>query len=200
MRKFIYILLITILLFTGVGLYLYTQYASVQPNKRESASVIMKIRALNRLETAAFTIEKIIDVKENAGSKISEILFGDAILLVAHGEVIAGIDLSKMKAEDVVIDGTSIKVRLPAPEILTTRLDSEKTRVYDRKQGILTKGDKDIESKARAEAETAIKKAACDGKILDRAYENAQKQIRAVLTSFDFEKIEITSDLVFVCK
>src|SRR5437868_6321278 len=56
-------------------------------------AVVKEMRQLSRLETATFTIEKIIDAGTN-GSAINKFLFGDRILLIANGQVIAGFDLS----------------------------------------------------------------------------------------------------------
>jgi hypothetical protein len=64
-------------------------------------------------------------------------LVGDKLLLVARGEVIAGVDLSQLKPSDVSVHGDAVAVRLPQPQILTTRIDNDKTRVYSRITGLL---------------------------------------------------------------
>jgi len=43
-------------------------------------------------------------------------LFGDKLLFVAHGEVIAGIDLAKMNPQDIWVANQILYVRLPQPE------------------------------------------------------------------------------------
>lgn len=153
-----------------------------------SKTVIKELRELNRLETASFTIEKVIDAG-TTGNRFQEILFGDRILLIAHGEVIAGFDLSKLKDEDVIVDKTTLRLILPRPEILVTRLDNEETRVYDRRQGLLTKGNNELESEARIAAEESIKEAACTGKILDEASKNARNQLTALFKTLGFTTV-----------
>src|SRR5687768_27092 len=96
-----------------------------------SQTVIKEMRKLNRLETASFTIEKVIDAGTN-GNRFQQILFGDRILLIAHGEVLAGFDLSKLDEKDISIDGQTLRMTLPPPQILSTSLNAENTRVYDR--------------------------------------------------------------------
>ena len=155
-----------------------------------SQTVIKQIRSLNRLETSSFTIEKIIDVG-TSGNKFSQFLVGDRILLIAHGTVIAGFDMSKIKNENINIKGGTLKLTLPAPEILVTKLDSDQTRVYDRQQGLLTKGDRNLETEARAEAEKVIKDAACKGGILGEASKNARNQLTTLLKSLGFETVII---------
>lgn len=155
-----------------------------------SKTVIKELRELNRLETASFTIEKVIDAGTN-GNRFQQILFGDRILLIAHGEVIAGFDLSKLENDDVKVDGSTLRLTLPAPEILTTRLDNEETRVYDRTQGLLTHGNDKLESQARVAAEQAIKEAACSGKILAEASKNARNQLTTLFKTLGFTTVII---------
>ena len=155
-----------------------------------SQTVIKQIRSLNRLETSSYTIEKIIDVG-TTGNGLKKILFGDKILLIAHGTIIGGFDLSKVKSENIVITNKTLKLTLPAPEILVTKLDSDQTRVYDRQQGLLTKGDNNLETEARNEAEKVIKDAACKGGILEDASKNARNQLTTLFKSLGFETVII---------
>ncbi len=164
-----------------------------QPNtyvNLSSTAVVKELQALNRYETTSFTIEKIIDAGKSGGV-FTNLLFGDKLLLIAHGQVIAGFDFSKLKNNSVSIRGESVTIDLPSPEILVSRIDEEKTRVYDRTTGILTKGDKDLESKARAVAEQSLRQAACDENILDEASENGRTQLTALLKALGFTTVII---------
>jgi hypothetical protein len=154
------------------------------------AAVIKEIRNLQRLETASFTIEKIID-GGTSGNVFQQLLFGDRILLIAHGQVIAGFDLSQISEKDIVVTNRSIRITLPKPQVLITTLDNAQTRVYDRTRGILNSGDKDLESKAREAAQNSIKEAACKGDILKQASDNARKQLTAFLSALGFTQISI---------
>jgi hypothetical protein len=153
-------------------------------------TVIKQVTSLNRIETASYTIEKIIDVG-TTGNKFSQFLYGDRILLIAQGTVIGGFDLGKINEENVEVEGSVLRMKLPAPEVLVAKLDSEQTRVYDRRQGLLTKGDEDLESEARKEAEKVIKDAACQGGILDEASKNARNQLTSLFKSLGFETVII---------
>lgn len=153
-------------------------------------TVIKQVTSLNRIETASYTIEKIIDVG-TTGNKFSQFLYGDRILLIAQGTVIGGFDLGKINEENVEVKGSVLRMKLPAPEVLVAKLDSEQTRVYDRRQGLLIKGDEDLESEARKEAEKVIKDAACQGGILDEASKNARNQLTSLFKSLGFETVII---------
>lgn len=156
-----------------------------------SKTVIKELRTLNRLETAAFTIEKVIDAG-TSGNRFQELLFGDRVLLIAHGEVIAGFDLSRLDDNAVSVDGDTLRLTLPPPQILITRLDSEETRVYDRQRGLLNRGDNDLESAARSEAEKLIREAACDGNILNEASKNGRAQLTTLFKALGFTTVIVT--------
>jgi hypothetical protein len=153
-------------------------------------AVIDQMRALNRLETADFHIEKVIEAGTN-GNTFQEFLYGDRILLIAEGDVIAGIDMSKMKDNDFTISGNTIIAKLPAPEIFSSILNNQDTRVFDRKLGLLTKGDATLETKARATAETLIKQAACTRGILNDATLHAHDQLTAFLKALGFASVTV---------
>lgn len=183
-----YTLLAFILILLGIAVWFFLFRSTNYRIDVNQTAVIKEMRELSKFETASFTIEKIIEAGTN-NNAFSDFLFGDQVLLVAHGEVVAGLDLSTLKDDAIKITGNEIRAELPAPEILYVRIDNHQTRVYDRKQGILTKGDKDLESEARQAAEEEIRKAACQANILDQASGNARKQLTALFNTLGFTKI-----------
>lgn len=194
MRK-IQTLVTIVLFFLFLGLIFWGVNRFLRPQEKytvnlSSQTVIKQIRALNRLETSSYTIEKVIDVG-TSGTGLKKILFGDKILLIAHGTIIAGFDLSKVKNENINVVNNTLKLTLPAPEILVTKLDSDQTRVYDRQQGYLTKGDQNLETEARSIAEKTIKDAACKGGILEDASKNARNQLSGLFKSLGFVTVVI---------
>jgi hypothetical protein len=154
-------------------------------------SVVKEIQSLNRLETASFSIEKIIEAGTD-GNVFQEFLYGDRVLLIAHGKVIAGFDLSKLDTSTVKAEGSTLSLTLPAPQILSSTLDNEKTKVFDRKLGLLNKGDKDLESEARAAAEASITQGACEAGILDEATTSVREQLTKTFILLGFSTVEIT--------
>lgn len=152
----------------------------------DPVTIVLEIRSLARLETASYTIEKVITAETGAGPL--GFLFRDRLLLVAHGEVIAGVDMSKMSEEDIIVSGDEVFVTLPAAEVLVTRLDNEETYVYDRETGALGP-ERDLETQARQEAERRILEAALEDGILDKAQENAEVYVRGLLSALGFEEV-----------
>lgn len=138
----------------------------------DPVTYIREVRALARLETIQYSIEKVITAKIGQGT--FGFLFGDKLLFVAHGIVIAGIDMEKIAPEDLRLDNGVLYVTLPPPEIFIATLDNEKSYVYDRKTGVLTHGDINLETTARQAAEAAIRNAALEDGILELAGQNAE--------------------------
>ncbi|HNP70045.1 MAG TPA: DUF4230 domain-containing protein [Kouleothrix sp.] len=161
---------------------------------RDRGGTILQIRSLNRLETQSFAAERVIEAKVERGNPL-DLLLGDRLLLIASGEVVAGVDLSKLRDGDVTIspDGKRIELKLPASEIFSKSLNSDRTRVYDRQQGVLASDNKDLETQARAQAEVEILNAACENNIMQRAADDARRSMEQFLKLLDFEQVTVTS-------
>jgi hypothetical protein len=152
-------------------------------------TVVDRIQRLQRLETVIYTMDKIVSgAKENP--VLPNFLAGDRLLMLVHGEVVAGIDFSNLKPGDVSVDGRQIRLRLPPPQIFSTRIDSAKTRVYSRQTGLLVPTDPDLETQVRLEAERQLQEAAMADGILRNAQQNAASTIRSLLQGLGFEKID----------
>ena len=158
----------------------------------DPVTIIHEIRALARLETIQYTVEKVITA--DSGQAIFRPLFGDRLLFVAHGTVIAGIDLNKLSQSDLSIQDGVLKIHLPDPEIFSASLDNEKSYVFDRQTGILTQGQPNLETLARQAAEQEIYKAAVADGILSQAEVNGESYLSQLLHNLGFvDVIFITS-------
>ena len=153
----------------------------------DPVSVIREIRSLARLETIQYTVEKVITAETGQGP--FGFLFGDRLLLVAHGYAIAGVDLEKLAPEDLRIDQGVLYLRLPEPEIFVTALDNSQSYVYDRDRGLLTKGDLNLEAAARQAAEEEIKEAALEDGILNLARQNAESYLYRLFRQLGFPEV-----------
>jgi len=155
-----------------------------------SPTVVEKIRQLSRLESVVYSLDKIVE-GERKNAYIPDFLVGDKLILVAHGEVIAGVDLQQLKPGDVSVNGDSVQVRLPAPQVFTTRIDNNKTKVFSRSTGMLVNPDVDLESQVRQAAEQQMTQAALDDGILTKATTNARASVTALLNGLGFHKIDV---------
>jgi len=152
-------------------------------------AVVDRIQRLQRLETVVYTMDKLVTgAKENP--IFPDFLAGDRLLMMVHGEVVAGLDFSNLKPGDVRVDGKQIRLHLPAAEVFHTRIDSAKTRVYSRQTGLLVPTDPNLETQVRQEAERELQEAALADGILRIAQQNAASTIGGLLQGLGFEKID----------
>lgn len=167
------------------------QFTQVGPDTfiRNTDTVLVAVRSLARLESVAFHMERVIDLKEEHPHAFGMVKTHDAILLVAAGDVVAGVDLSKLQAEDVMVKPYErrVQLRMPPAEILTVALDEERTYVHSRRTTMLTKPALDLETRARQQAVGSIREAALQAGILERAQQTATQTLRALLLSLGYE-------------
>ncbi len=157
----------------------------------DPVTIIHQVRALARLETIQYTVEKVITAEVNQG--VLGPLFGDRLLFVAHGTVIAGIDMQNIAPTDMWLQNGVLNVRLPQPEIFIATLDNQKSYVYDRQTGLFTHGDQNLETAARQVAEDQIRQAAVDDGILGLAQQNAESYLTRLFGALGYPEVNFVS-------
>ena len=153
----------------------------------DPVTYIYDVRALARLETIQYSVEKVITAEQNQGT--FDFLFGDRMLFVAHGTVIAGIDMEKIQPGDMQLQDTVLNVRLPAAEVFIATIDNQKSYVYTRETGILSKQAVDLETLARQSAEQEIMKAAIEDGILAQAQTNAETYLLKFFNALGYKTV-----------
>lgn len=193
MKKLRFVLVLAVLLLVlGVGLWVgffapkWLGFVS-GPKVYNTATVLRQVQTLSQLVTVKYVMEKVVvleDVK----------WFGEnRVLLIAHGIVKAGVDLSELRAEDLEVSGNKITIRLPPAQVTDAYLDDQQTRVVERTTGLLRMFDKDLEQSARQNAVSDIRRAARTAGILKDADERAQAQLKSLFLQMGFEQIEFRS-------
>ena len=208
----IILLLILLAIFACGGFMLYSYWKVVQPLEEtgetlqkqieelanpnvtptiipDPVTIFHEVQSLSRLETVSYSVEKIITAESGQGSPFS-FLVGDRLILVAHGQVIAGIDLGKMTEDDITVSGDGrVTVNLPPAEILVVTLDNQQTYIYDRDTGPIGMNPA-LESEARKAAEQEILNAALEDGILDMAQKNGEVYILRLVLALGFDDVE----------
>ncbi len=194
--------LVIVLLGVGLGVAISTQsfmervpvvgplLFEEEPAQTTTSPVVVEgIQDLNQLATVRWR-ESVIVTRESGGTDLEQLLVGEQVLLVAAGDVEAGVDLESLGRDDVRVSGETVTIRLPEPEILSVSLDEEATGVYDRDFGPLNlRPDDDLVEQARASALDRLEQTARDEDILEQAEQNAENGIRAFVTSLGFEEV-----------
>lgn len=155
--------------------------------------VITQVRELSRLEGVSYHVERVVDLKDEQRMLFGLVSSNDAILLVASGEVIAGVDLGKLQPEDVVVspDQRAVTVHLPPAEVFSARLDNARTYVYSRKTDLLAQRQESLESRARQAAEETLRAAAEDAGIVQHAQESVARSVKSLVRSLGYSEVTI---------
>jgi hypothetical protein len=149
-----------------------------------TATVVQQVQTLSDLVTVKYVMEKVVILEDAKW-------YGESrVLLLAHGIVNAGIDLKRIKLDDVTISGRSISIKLPQPQITDAYLDDTQTQVIDHDTGLLRMFDKDLEQTARENAVDDIRRAARNAGILKDADERARLELELFLREAGFEQVE----------
>ncbi|HEX3771639.1 MAG TPA: DUF4230 domain-containing protein [Polyangiaceae bacterium] len=163
------------------------------PTAGPPPAVVLAVRDLARLDATSFHIEKVIEVSDAQSRLWGLVQAKDAVLLVAVGDVVAGVDLGKLKDGDVAVDAAThaVTLHLPPADIASTTLDERATHVYARTTDLLAARNERLEGEARLRAEDAMRRAALDAGILDRAQASAEQTLRALLKSMGYDHVAI---------
>jgi hypothetical protein len=153
----------------------------------DPVTIIHEVRSLARLETIQYSVEKIITAESRQG--LFGFLVGDRILFVAHGIVIAGVDLEKLQPDDMRVEDGVLYVAMPEAEVFVATLNNDQSYIYDREQGFLTRGDVQLETAARRAAEEEILSSALEDGILEQAQLNAENFLYRFFLQLGFPEV-----------
>ncbi|HWZ03210.1 MAG TPA: DUF4230 domain-containing protein [Mucilaginibacter sp.] len=162
-----------------VFLFFYIKHQfSVTRTEITDSGIVQKISSMGKLELVKYEMKDIIEQKE-----VHPILPDSRVLLLAVGEVTACIDLTKVKRSDIIQGKDTVVVFLPQPEICYTKLDHEKSKVYDIKGVMFEDGAKDMVEAVYKLAEKRILDNAKEMNVLGLARQNAQLIFKPILES-----------------
>lgn len=194
LRKPILLLLVVILFGLGMfcGLRL-SRWISPSAKTYNTPALLVQVQALSELVTIKYVIEK-VEVLEVPSENVVGQMIGsqNRMLLLAHGVVKAGINLERLKPDDLKIEGNRISIKLPPAQITDSYLDEKQTQVVDRSTGLLAPSAKDLEQTTRKNALFSIELAARKSGILKEADSRARAQLARLFAQLGFETVEFT--------
>jgi hypothetical protein len=156
-----------------------------------TAVIVQQVQTLSDLVTVKYVLEKVEIVDSPPASMLGQFVQGqNRVLLLAHGIVKAGIDLKRLRPEDVRIEGRKITLHLPPSQVTDAYLDEHQTQVIDWEKGFLRDFDKDLETTARQNAVDDISRAARKAGILKDADARARTELAVFLNQAGFEQVE----------
>lgn len=156
--------------------------------------VVERVQRLSRLETVVYSLDTVVEGRDSS-AVFPDALAGDRLLMIVHGQTVAGIDFSQMKPADVQVSERNgertVRLKLPPSQIFLTTIDNAKTRVYTRSTGLFVAADPNLESATRQKAQGELQSAALADGILKTATGNARDTVRSMLEGLGFAKVTV---------
>ncbi|AFZ47026.1 hypothetical protein Cyast_1057 [Cyanobacterium stanieri PCC 7202] len=160
-----------------------------------SRLIVQKIQAVSELTTTVFVMDAVVPTSSNR--RVGDWVIGETNLLyLARGEVRAGIDLSKMDDDDITVDGNTLIITLPSPEILDSKIDVNQSQVYDYNRGFLNLGPDvapDLQTQAQRVTLKRVIESACEADILNQANQRAILTINQLMAHSGYDSVKINT-------
>jgi len=173
-----------------------------EPQADVRTVVVQQLRGASELTTAIFTMEAIVPAQSDR-TLAGYVLGSTNLIYIAYGEVRAGVDLAQITVDDVDLTGESaIRVTLPPPQILDSKLDLDQSTVYRYDRGWLNLGPDNapqLQTLAQQEALGKITAAACTTGLLEEANHRAEITVGQLLSTAGFESVEIIAQPPAAC-
>ncbi|MBC7654713.1 MAG: DUF4230 domain-containing protein [Oligoflexus sp.] len=148
--------------------------------------MVSKITNMGKLELVKYSMKDVVEKKQTR-----RVLPDQRILFVAVGEVAGCIDLTKVKKSDIQFGEDSITISLPAPEICYSKIDHQKSKVYDVSGVWFPSDTKDMVEDIYKIAEQQLVKSANEMQILSKTKENAKLIFKPLIENFSGKRVGI---------
>jgi hypothetical protein len=157
----------------------------------EPRAIAVDFRPIAELATVGYTgVAEITneripdDIRRKLGMR-------EEVLMLVYGDVKAGFDLSQLPDDAVWTDRGRVQVVLPPPKILSTSIDTRRTRVVTHARSFLLAPDPAIVDEAIDLGAAAIREEALDGGLLERARAQGQALVEGYLRQLGFSEVRV---------
>ena len=180
---------------------------SLNPFREEerdrSQPVLLKsLEDLSEYRAAGANLQVIVDLERDT-RLLPSFIKGERTLFVAAGTVDAAVDFSGLSrtpgAVVVSEDRRAATITLPAPRLTETRLDTKRSRVYDRDRGLFDRVEEALSDDGGADqqelyalAEQKLREAAAaDPRLIENAKRNTRAMLTGLLRGLGFERVTV---------
>lgn len=154
----------------------------------ETANVIDEIRKIGEFTSICYYEElALIDSKQRE-SKFTELTHSDVtdeIVLIAHGKIRAGFDLSKLQEDDIMISGDTLSIRLPHAEIFEVIVNPSDYEIFVQ----TGKWSHEQFTAVQSQAAARLKEHAAELNLVEKAEETGVKKLDTFFKTFGFSEI-----------
>jgi Protein of unknown function (DUF4230) len=165
---------------------------------RSGPAILKSIQDIGEYRAATGNFEVIVDLHND--TSLPDELLGDRTLFVAAGTVDAGLDLRALGEDAVELTDNrrTATITLPHARIYEPELDIDRSRVYDRDEGLLNEiaglfsDDPNYQLELNRLAEEKLAEAARNGSgLVTRAEGNTREMLESLLRSLGFTRVDV---------
>lgn len=179
------------------GFHYITHHAYTVTTKDQVTTLLVSgVHSASEFTTATTDGKATVSIDESA--KLLGIPLGKTSLVYEGvARVQAGINLEDLEVKKLNPDQRSIEIALPAPHIQSVNFNvNRSSTLANYRKWFGPKAGPELYEKAQRKAIAEIREEACANDILSVASQNAENQLRTILTKAQFKTIEIKSESV----
>ncbi|MEM6764494.1 MAG: DUF4230 domain-containing protein [Bacteroidota bacterium] len=168
------------------GLY-YLNQLSLLPEETPVVThtvVLERIEGLGKLELLKYQFSDVV-----SHEIMREWLPDPKVVLLVQGETVACVDFTRIDSSSVLVDGDTLLVTLPDPEICYHKIDHQKSKIYETEYTFFYEGE--LVDAAYKQAENQVLQSALDSGILDQSRGQAEKVIIPMLRTLTGKHIDL---------
>ena len=177
------------------------KFSAAESKVENLTPLVRRIENIQELSTTVQTIETVVPA--SAERKIGDIpLATTRLLYIARGEIEAGVDLSELTDANIAVSNNRIEIDLPPAKILDSKIDVNRSRVYDYNRGFLNLGPDvapQLQTLAQRKTLDRMIATACQEGILDNANLKAKEAITQLLTNTDRRQVTVNTTTATTC-
>lgn len=172
---------------------------ATEDKDRSQPVVLRSIARLNEFRAATANLQVVIDIERDA-KYLPSFIKGERTLFVAAGNVDASVDFRNLKGGAIRVseDRRSATITLPAPRLSGARVDPNRSRVFDRRRGLIDRAESVFEDSPTGDRELFVlaerkllEAARADRSLLTSAARNTRDTLTGLLRGLGFERVTI---------
>lgn len=147
-------------------------------------------REISYLTSTRVTASTIVEAERTTSIALLGDITTDQLLLKAVGNVLIGVDLSRVS--NVEVEGRKIRLSLPDPEVIAVELLPEKSQIYDKASVLFLSQYDGLETDALDQAQAQLRSEVAENdSLIKLARDLARLQLTEFLESTGFRSVEI---------
>jgi len=176
----------------------------------ESTTILKEIENLGKLELVKYNFNEVFEYRKlSTGKTVGSSIFKTydyvpdiSVLLIASGEAVGCLDLTKIKISDISNRADTLVLSIPPPELCYHKLDLDKTRIYSTNNESWwskifsdQKEQSEVLQMAYRQAEVKLQEAAVASGIFRSTNENAKTLLIPLLHNLTGKEIIIETSI-----